>query len=261
MERELKNGQKQNYDVIALDAFSSDAIPAHLLTLECMKVYIDHLRDPNEGVIAIHVSNRYLVLERICRKLALELGMKAAKVENAADRDNGVYSATWVLLTKNEKFLAHEDVKPRIDAIDDKQWAVTEHPVHRVWTDDYYNLAEVVQWGLARREIRDFQVSFSKGAIDKYLAVGRFLKDVLRRDEVPFETGLRKWIKDYEKNIDETNLRERRAEYRSVEQAEQLADSERKLKALEARTDLSEDEKKELKALRKVVHGESDNDE
>ena len=76
MERELKEGS-QNYDVIVLDAFSSDAIPAHLLTVESFALYEKHLRHENGkpvGVMAIHISNRYLDLEPVVAAIAKKFG-------------------------------------------------------------------------------------------------------------------------------------------------------------------------------------------
>ena len=58
----------QAYDVLALDAFSSDAIPVHLLTEEAVEIYLRHLKP--DGVLAVHVSNRYLDLEPVVANLA-----------------------------------------------------------------------------------------------------------------------------------------------------------------------------------------------
>ncbi|MES1194702.1 MAG: fused MFS/spermidine synthase, partial [Opitutus sp.] len=63
MERELANRESQQFDVLALDAFSSDAIPVHLLTVEAFGIYLSHLKP--DGVIAVHVSNRYLELRPV----------------------------------------------------------------------------------------------------------------------------------------------------------------------------------------------------
>jgi spermidine synthase len=161
MERQEKEKDLQNFDVIGLDAFSSDAIPAHLLTLECMKIYEKHLRDPNEGIIAIHVSNRYLVLERICRALAREMKMTPIKVENSKDDSTGVYTSSWVLLTRNKAFTDAKEIKQEIkDARN--MWLLNERALDRVWTDDYYNLFDVVDWSKSDEEIVDFKEDAAK---------------------------------------------------------------------------------------------------
>ena len=158
MERQANEKDFQNFDVIGLDAFSSDAIPAHLLTLECMKIYEKHLRNPDEGIIAIHVSNRYLVLERICRALAREMNMTPIKVENSKDDSTGVYTSSWVLLTRNKAFVDEKEIKQEIkDAR--SMWLKNERALDRVWTDDYYNLFDVVDWSKSDEEIVDFKES------------------------------------------------------------------------------------------------------
>lgn len=178
----MEKQEKQNYDVIGLDAFSSDAIPAHLLTKECLKIYEGHLRNPDEGIIAIHVSNRYLILERICRALAKEMNMTPIKVENSRERDTGVYTSSWVLLTRNKKFLADEAVvKGR------EPWLKKESRLERVWTDDYYNLFDVVDWSKADEELRDFRVDAPEWVYDKVNDFTNVLRKVLRRKEVSRE--------------------------------------------------------------------------
>src|SRR5262249_28050591 len=63
LERELAQGSPENFDVLAVDAFSSDSIPVHLLTREAMLLYFRHLRD--DGILAVHISNRYLNLQPV----------------------------------------------------------------------------------------------------------------------------------------------------------------------------------------------------
>jgi spermidine synthase len=65
----LEREPDQGFDVLALDAFSSDSIPAHLLTVEAVQLYLRHLRDP-DSVLAVHISNRYLDLDPVVRGIA-----------------------------------------------------------------------------------------------------------------------------------------------------------------------------------------------
>ena len=76
MERELANGTPQAFDVLVLDAFSGDAIPVHLLTIEAFEIYLRELSP--DGVIAIHVTNRYLDLQPVIREIANHFGLKSA---------------------------------------------------------------------------------------------------------------------------------------------------------------------------------------
>ncbi|MEC9092279.1 MAG: fused MFS/spermidine synthase, partial [Planctomycetota bacterium] len=113
MQRQLKAGKKQNFDVIAVDAFSSDAIPRHLLTLESVELYQNHLRDPSKGIIAIHISNRFLDLEGICHRIGKELGYQPLLIECNPDPDelHWGYDNTWVLFTKNRAVLDDVEIK------------------------------------------------------------------------------------------------------------------------------------------------------
>ena len=128
--------QPQAYDVLAIDAFSGDAIPVHLLTREAIQLYLRHLRP--DGILAVHVSNQYLNLPPVVRQEAESAGLKSLLVESDDNEDIGVYSSDWVLLTRNTGFLEKQQVadagKP-IDAV----------PGLRLWTDDYNSLLPLLK--------------------------------------------------------------------------------------------------------------------
>ncbi|MEW6303472.1 MAG: fused MFS/spermidine synthase, partial [Verrucomicrobiota bacterium] len=89
----------QQFDILALDAFSSDAIPVHLLTKESFELYLRHIKP--DGVIAVHISNRLLNLEPVLLSLSKEFGLKYAMVEHSEEDEKWwMYSTTWVLLTR-----------------------------------------------------------------------------------------------------------------------------------------------------------------
>jgi spermidine synthase len=105
IERSLRDGSgSRAFDVLAIDAFSGDAIPVHLLTREAFALYAATLEA--DGVLAVHVSNRYLDLKPVVRGLARELGRQALEVETDEDQSLGVEGSTWVLVTANEAFAA-----------------------------------------------------------------------------------------------------------------------------------------------------------
>jgi len=206
MERQYKNNEKQNFDVIGLDAFSSDAIPAHLLTKECAELYMNHLRDPNEGIIAIHVSNRYLVLERICRALAKEIDMTPVKVENEAEDATGVYTSTWVLLTRNKEFLNKKAVRDAQGV-----WTRNEHRLERVWTDDYYNLFDVVDWAGSRKDafqLRQDAKEYIRGLYDDAASKLRWIAG--RRQPSEWDQKLASESYEYAKEDAESAVRRTR---------------------------------------------------
>ncbi len=123
------------YDVLVLDAFSSDAIPVHLLTREAFAVY--HRVLAPDGVLAVHISNRYLDLRPVVRGLAAVFGDEVRTVYRGASPSEGASSSTWMLLTKNRAFL--DD--PEVRSFDPEPPGAPEV----VWTDDFSNLLEVLK--------------------------------------------------------------------------------------------------------------------
>lgn len=123
------------FDVLALDAFSGDAIPVHLLTKQAGELYRSHLK-PN-GVIAFHVSNDFLDLAPVVQKLAQDLGFHSVLVRSHSG-DDLILAADWVLVTNNQSILNNEAVK--LHAL-----PITNIPGLRLWTDDYSNLFQIIK--------------------------------------------------------------------------------------------------------------------
>jgi hypothetical protein len=128
----------QSFDVLAIDAFSGDAIPLHLLTTEALALYKKHLA-PN-GILAFHVSNQYLDLAPEITLLATSAGMKAELVESSPDAAHGAFRSTWVLLTTSPTFFTQPEI------------ATATQPMPtlanlKLWTDDYSSLLPIVQLG------------------------------------------------------------------------------------------------------------------
>jgi spermidine synthase len=133
----MANEAPQNYDVIAIDAFSGDAIPVHLITSEALELYKRHIRPG--GIIAFHVSNRFLRLQPVVKQLADHAGMQSILISSADDSTLDVFSADWVLVTNSEAFLAHSELE------DDKEEIVVP-PRLRRWTDDYNSLLPIIRF-------------------------------------------------------------------------------------------------------------------
>lgn len=123
----------RGFQVIAVDAFSGDAIPIHLITREAGDIYLRQLAP--DGVLAFHISNRYLDLAPVVRGLADYLKLKAIRIESEPDPDRDIYGASWLLLTNNEKLLA----------------ALSPHAANEtsapslLWTDDFSNLFQILK--------------------------------------------------------------------------------------------------------------------
>lgn len=127
----------QDYDVLAVDAFSGDAIPAHLITREAVELFRRHLAPG--GILAYHVSNRYLDLSPVVGRIANELKMTALQIDDfkTATDSNPIKSpSTWVLVTEKPETL--EPVRPFGKEPDPK-------PNWRTWSDDYHNLFQVLR--------------------------------------------------------------------------------------------------------------------
>lgn len=131
MERE----PSQRLDVLILDAFSGDSIPTHLLTKEAFDVYLRHLND--DGVIAVHISNKHVNLGPVVRRLGNELGLQCSVV-CSPDRPPRCMKANWVLMTRNAEFLASDTISSHAVALDGSR----DFPL---WTDQYNNIVQLLK--------------------------------------------------------------------------------------------------------------------
>jgi hypothetical protein len=128
--------EPSDFDLIAVDAFSSDSIPMHLLTAECADIYRRRLQPG--GVLALHISNRALNLDPVARGMASYLGWQAAKIVSQDDVTTGESSSTWVLITSNQAFLERSGL-----AHASSGWS-SRPPI--VWTDDFASLWHVLKF-------------------------------------------------------------------------------------------------------------------
>ncbi len=136
LERELASQGSQKFDILVLDTFNGDAMPLHLLTREAFEIYLKHLKQ--DGIIAINVSNRYFNLHLEVYRLADELGLGTALIEDEGDSIQS-YDSVWMLLTREPDFLK----QPAIAQRSAQRPAIP--PGLRVWTDDYSNLLQILK--------------------------------------------------------------------------------------------------------------------
>jgi SAM-dependent methyltransferase len=132
----LENEPPQQFDVLAVDAFSGDAIPVHLLTREAFAVYLRHLKP--DGILAVHTSNTYLNLPPVVKLLAAEAGCDAQLIVNDDNHRKLIDSSDWVLVTRNRQFLDSIDSTVLIEPI-------AASPKLRAWTDDFNNLFQILR--------------------------------------------------------------------------------------------------------------------
>ncbi len=140
----LREQPAGRFDLLAVDAFTSDAIPMHLLTREAFELYMDKLKP--DGILMVHISNRYLELGPVVANVAAELGLTARRCNNAWEREPGEYAAEWVAVVRQPDRLG--------ELLEDEQWEeIPLDPSVGVWTDDFSNILSVLVW---YREARDW---------------------------------------------------------------------------------------------------------
>ena len=132
----LEREPLQQFDVLALDAFSGDAIPVHLLTREAMALYFRQLKP--EGVLAANISNKYLNLEPVFLSAAEWLGKRAVAIDSKSEQQNAVYRAVWVLVSSRQDFFSEAQIREAAKPLETR-------PGVRPWTDDYSNLLSVLK--------------------------------------------------------------------------------------------------------------------
>lgn len=132
---QMERQEPQQFDVLFVDAFSGDAIPAHLMTREAVAVYRRHLKP--DGMIAFHVSNRYLDLLPVVAALANDAGLKAVRFVESTFGELYETSSDWVVLTNNDAFVQDEGITTKQSAM----------PVEKLvlWTDHYSSLLDVLE--------------------------------------------------------------------------------------------------------------------
>ncbi len=133
----LERQESQQFDLLAVDAFSSDAIPIHLLTREALALYFRHLKP--RGILALHVSNRYLDLVPVCATGAAAFGKQAMVVDDDGETHTYYSSSTWVLVTSDGEWFKMPSFKQA-----DMEPA-TASPRFRAWTDDYSNVFQILK--------------------------------------------------------------------------------------------------------------------
>jgi spermidine synthase len=140
LERVKRERPGERYDLIVVDAFSSDAIPVHLLTREALQLYLDMLAP--RGVLVLHISNRYLDLEPVVANLAEDAGLGGRLLgDDESEEVAGANRSTWVVLAPTAGALG--------GLAKDERWSaegLEPDPHVGVWTDDFHNLLSVLKW-------------------------------------------------------------------------------------------------------------------
>lgn len=132
----LERQAPQNFDVLAVDAFSGDSIPVHLLTRQAFELYVRHLKA--DGILAVHISNKYLNLEPVVSAAATALNKEAVMITNSDDHAKGIYAATWILLGDHPVLTGAKQIE---------QAGTVLRPAgpKNLWTDDHSSLLKLLK--------------------------------------------------------------------------------------------------------------------
>jgi len=135
----LEREPPQQFDLLAIDAFSGDAIPTHLLSAEAMDLYLRHVRP--DGAILFHVTNRYLELAPVVARIAESRGLRVGVIEHEPnDEEEDLYHSIsdWVVVTRNAALLTDPAVAEILKTVN-----IGESTP--LWTDDFNNLVRVLK--------------------------------------------------------------------------------------------------------------------
>lgn len=132
----LERESPQSFDILAADAFSGDSIPVHLLTRQAFDLYFRHLKPG--GVLAVHISNKYLDLEPVVAAAAAWFNREAVMISNSDDHQKGVYASSWILVGSRTGFLGRSQIE-RAGAV------LPPARNGALWTDDYSSLLRILK--------------------------------------------------------------------------------------------------------------------
>jgi spermidine synthase len=132
---QLERESAQGYDVLVVDAFSGDSVPIHLLTREAFALYFKHLKP--DGVLAVHITNRFLDLLPVVQTAATHFGKAARLVDHEGDRSELSFSSRWVLVSGDATFFD----QPALQAAQ----AIEPRAGFVPWRDDYSSLLSVLK--------------------------------------------------------------------------------------------------------------------
>ncbi|WP_128891479.1 spermidine synthase [Erythrobacter sp. HKB08] len=136
---ELEKRSDEEYDVLVIDAFSSDSIPLHLLTSEALDIYRGALAE--NGVLVFHISNRYIDLDPVMAAHAEATGW-SARIRRDAPKSEVLTASEWVVMARDKSRLTElEALYP------DAKWSDLPAPKGKVWTDDHASILPHLRWG------------------------------------------------------------------------------------------------------------------
>ncbi len=137
----LRTAEAHKYDLVVVDAFSSDTVPVHLVTREAIELYLTKLTD--HGYLAFNISNRYLDMKPVLGELARDAGLVSIVRDDSQispyEFSRGKFASTWVLMAHRSADLSELASQPG--------WREIELASRsRLWTDDYSSIINIIHW-------------------------------------------------------------------------------------------------------------------
>jgi SAM-dependent methyltransferase len=133
----LEAEPSRQFDILAVDAFSGDSVPVHLLTLEAFRTYFRHLKP--DGILAVNITNRYLDLKPVMERAASAFGKVALYFDDEEDpNDAFCFSCDWMLIMSPNALAIHAELKHGGEIM-------KPQPSFRTWTDDFSNLYSILR--------------------------------------------------------------------------------------------------------------------
>jgi spermidine synthase len=136
----MEKARPGQFDLLILDAYTSDSLPAHLVSIEAMRLYLEKLAP--RGVIAVNISSRFFHLAPLFARMAQSLNMVCYINDDsnlAVPRSAGEYLSAWLAIARRREDLGR--------LLDNPQWeAVPVDPQTPMWTDDFSNVLSVFRW-------------------------------------------------------------------------------------------------------------------
>jgi hypothetical protein len=132
----LEREKAASFDILAVDAFSGDSIPVHLLTREAVRMYLSRVHD--DGAVVLHISNTALHLAPVVQAIAADLGCESLLFQTPAAEKIGRADSEWMVVAKSEAL----NRRPALRAAARPARSSSKVPV---WTDDYSNLFRILK--------------------------------------------------------------------------------------------------------------------
>lgn len=137
LERELSQGENQQFDLLVIDTFSSDSIPIHLVTKEAIDLYLRHLSA--EGILAAHITNKHIDLVPVFKQLTDYFNLEMVIIDTPRNDEIGGYPSRWILMARDPSLLNIPGIAERASTLETNSTNIS------LWTDDYSNLFQILK--------------------------------------------------------------------------------------------------------------------